>query len=182
MLLPPVKANGKSGRKYFFFWKDLLTLLWWSGKLQVVSLKPGDDIWILLPSASSVSYSDITRIFASVLIVITCFLPVSWLFAAPQYNGLYHILFCQNPSIPPCAFLSHPTGQGSSGSEWDCSVMCLSRSIWTGGFRRVCKFWVAYFCCLSFGIQAENLIRWKRCHEKSCFLSAGRRIDARTCT
>lgn len=105
-------ATSESKRKIreeiLFFWKDLLTLLWWSGKLQVVSLKPGDDIWILSPSASPVSYSDITRIFASVVIVITCFLPVSWLFAAPLYNGLYCIHFCQNPlysslcpSVPP---------------------------------------------------------------------------------
>lgn len=126
-------------------------------------------------------------------LILQGFLPLFWLWllASCQYHDFlqlhsimdYTIFFSvKTPSIPPCAFLSHPTGQGSSGSEWDCSVMCLSRSIWTGGFRRVCKFWVAYFCCLSFGIQAENLIRWKRCHEKSCFLSAGRRIDARTCT
>lgn len=126
-------------------------------------------------------------------LILRGFLPLLWLWllASCQYHDFlqlhcimdYTVLISvKTPSIPPCALLSHPTGQGSSGSEWDCSVMCLSRSIWTGGFRRVCKFWVAYFCCLPFGIQAENLIRWKRCHEKSCFLSAGRRIDARTCT
>lgn len=183
MLLPPVKAKGKSGRKYFFLKRPLnVSLVKW----KVASCLLEAWRWYL----KIISFWHLLHLFHTLILQGFLSLFWLWLLASCQYHDFlqlhcimdYTILISvKTPSVLLCALPSHPTGQGSSGSERDCSVMCLSRSLWTGGFRRVCKSWVAYFCCLSFGIQAENLIRWKRCHEKSCFLSAGRRIDARTC-